>query len=138
MLPGPMGNKVERYALPARLAQGDVDELVVWLVRTGCGLQLTLDFTDTSHIDFRAVRALVERVREIHSSLPPIRIVGLDPYCEQILRYSLTPSDWDLFETVDGALTDEGIGEGANAGASAAWSGPSWNSVAESWSPCPN
>ena len=138
MLPGPMGNKVERYALPARLAQGDVDELVVWLVRTGGGLQLTLDFTDTSHIDFRAVRALVERVREIHTSLPPIRIVGLDPYCEQILRYSLTASDWDLFETVEDAVEGEGTGEGAGAGASSTWEGPSWSPLAESWSPCPN
>ena len=138
MLPGPMGNKVERYALPAQLGQGDVDELVVWLVRTGADLQLTLDFTDTSHIDFRAVRSLVERVREIHASSPPIRIVGLDPYCEQILRFSLAPSDWDLFDSVVDAGDGEDTESGAQADASSAWGGSSWNSIAGSWSPCPN
>lgn len=142
MLPGPIGNKAERYALPARVGQGDVDELVVWLVRTGGGLQLTLDFTDTAHIDFRAVRLLVDRVREVHMSLPPIRIVGLDPYCEQILRFALAGTEWDLSD----AGMDEGmvgtsggdVRSSAVPASSDEMGGTSWGSLLGSWTPCPN
>lgn len=142
MLPGPIGNKAERYALPARVGQGEVDELVVWLVRTAGGLQLTLDFTDTAHIDFRAVRLLVDRVREVHMSLPPIRIVGLDPYCEQILRFSLAGTEWDLSETGmdDGIVgaSDCDVRESAAPVSSEAMGGSSWGSLLGSWTPCPN
>lgn len=137
MLPGPLGNKVERFALPARLDQGKVDELVVWLVRSGGELQLTIDFTDCSHIDFRAVRMLVARVREVQASLPPIRIVGLDPYCEQILRFSLTASDWDLFEQVDDA-GDDGGAIGGYVGSADSRAGAGFESLTETWAPCPN
>ncbi len=138
MLPGPMGNKVQRYALPARVAHGEVDELVVWLVRTGGTLAVTLDFTDTAHIDFRAVRALIARVREIHSSLPPIRMVGLNPYCEQILRYALEASDWDLFETVEDAGDGAFAGEEEGSESFSAWGGTSWGSLMGPWAPSPN
>lgn len=147
MLPGPMGHKVERFALPNELASGQVDELVVWAVQSGGTTQLTIDFQNTSHIDFRAARSFVTRIRALYPSLPPIRIVGLDPYCEQILRFALGAADWDLFELVsdagEGSEAASGLGADARdasvgSPASASWGGGSWSSLAGPWAPCPN
>jgi|SRR5690606_35956323 len=58
-----------------------------------------LDFSNTVHIRWKdaaafARRLLAERPRTV------VRVVGLDDYCIQILRFAWSAEAWELFELV--------------------------------------
>ena len=65
---------------------------------------LILDFQDTKHIQLQALQQFMGRIRQLGPLPRPILLAGLNPYCEQILRFALNPHDWDQFLEVTGDL----------------------------------
>lgn len=79
-----------------------------------------LDFSQTIHIRWKDA---ADFARRLLSDRPqaPVRVIGLDDYCIQILRFAWSSEAWELFEL----MTEEaarGLGEDrASAGDSTAW-----------------
>jgi hypothetical protein len=92
-----------------------------------------LDFGQTIHIRWRDAETFARELlgaRTKQPSLGTVRLVGLDAYCTQILRFAWPAEAWQLFELV---TEDEGhtLGEGC---------APDWDSVPalRGWVPDPS
>lgn len=130
-----LGRMVIRIVPLPRKATGQVLDLIAeQLAGAGGDIAAILDFRRTEHVDYRALRRFVRRMRRTRALAGPVRMLGLNPYCLQIVRFTLDAGDWELM-TQDiggtawsapggnGALRNRSLGRsaGREAGAGALW-----------------
>lgn len=70
-------------------------EFLTVLDRVTAGPDPVLDFSDATHIDFRAARDFARQLRSVRRHAC---VVGLDDYCAQILRFAWTSEDWERLQ----------------------------------------
>ena len=84
------------FSLPAWVDWATLREVVEQMGRTHPTRGWVLDFEETRHIRFQALRQFVGLVRRLEPLPRPIVLAGLNPYCQRILQFVLIPRDWDL------------------------------------------
>ncbi len=98
------------FPLPRRATGQVLDTISAQLAENSTDIAVVLDFRRTEHVDYRGLRRFVRRLRETRALAGPVRLVGLNPYCRQIFRFSLDAGDWEFFvqETAGTALAAPG------------------------------
>ena len=84
------------FVLPEKVSERELDRLIPGVRAVS---RPVLDSSNTVHIRWKdaaafARRLLAERPRTV------VRMVGLDEYCIQILRFAWSAEAWELFELV--------------------------------------
>ena len=97
-------NKHNVFRLPIWVGPEALRSVLEELASSRGGALLILDFQDTMHIQLQALQQFMGRIRQLGPLPRPIILAGLNPYCEQILRFVLIPHDWDQFLEVTGDL----------------------------------
>lgn len=85
------------FPLPPRVTGRALEAVAETVAAVPGDVAVVLDFRQTEHLDFRALRRFARRLRGMKSLAGPVRLVGLNPYCLQIVRFTLDVRDWDLF-----------------------------------------
>ena len=127
------------YRLPQIVGRGSLGRIARDINRSGRQEEILLDFSCVRHIDFRAFRGFVAGLRNLADTPGPILLVGLSPYCQEILRFALRPRDWELFEELFMEIgTPRGNGVPGTEWMEGRSLGPWVDALAERWAPCPN
>ena len=90
--------------LPVWVGAEALRKVMEELLAPGRRALLILDFQKTMHIQLQALQQFAAGIRQLGPLPRPIVLAGLNPYCEQILRFVLIPPDWDQFLEVTGEL----------------------------------
>lgn len=74
--------------------------------------RVILDFEGTLHLDFRALKRFVRRRETLEGPREPITLAECSPYVGEIIRFTLSGRDWDLFieESRDEPTSNRGVG----------------------------
>lgn len=65
------------------------------------GVRCVLDFTSSVHIRYPDLQRFAQTVRERLRPTRPVLLIGLSPYCGEIVRFALRAEDWDLFQEAE-------------------------------------
>jgi len=135
-------NILNVYRLPSIVDNHALVPVADQVLAAGGNLSCVMDFTLSIHVDFRALRGFVRRIRCIGRLPKPILLVGLNPYCEEIVQFALSTADWDLFLELDVEM-EAGVPGGNSAlpahGARFGSAGePGARAAGPLLSPCPN
>ena len=115
-------NKHNVLRLPVWVGSEALRSVLEEVASPGHRALLILDFQDTKHIQLQALQQFMNRIRQLGPLPRPIILAGLNPYCEQILRFVLIPHDWDQFLEVTGDLELTGPrGNGADENVAFEW-----------------
>lgn len=98
------------FPLPRRATGEVLDTVAEQLAECGTDVAVVLDFRGTEHVDYRALRRFVHRMRSIRTLAGPVRLVGLNPYCRQIVRFALDAGDWELISQETGGMASAAPG----------------------------
>jgi len=139
MRPFSLSNKADWLQMAEQVGREDLDIVAVRLERFNS--PVTLDFSATRHIDFRAWHAFVTRLRALDRGPAALRLYGLSSYCERIVRFVSAARDGDLFEQLFGSSDFGGEGEISTEFATTDDLGSGWmpwDEHAYPWSPSQN
>ena len=139
MRPFSLSNKADWLQMPEQIGREDLGPIATRIERFQA--PVTLDFSTTRHIDFRAWHDFVTRLRDLDRGPTALRLYGLSSYCEQIVRFVSAARDGDLFEQLFGTNGFSGEGEISNEFATTNELGSGWmpwDEHAYPWSPSQN
>lgn len=74
----------------------EVAEKLSWLMHRGCRW-VVLDFFDVPHIDYRGVRPLLAEVTAFRKAGGDVKLTGISPYLDKILRVGGAYGVFDLY-----------------------------------------
>ena len=69
------------------------------------GVQCVLDFRSSSHLRYQDLQQFAQAVRERLRPSRPVLLIGLSPYCGEIVRFALRAEDWELFQEAERVVT---------------------------------
>jgi hypothetical protein len=87
------------FHLPTKVEETALASVICALEETppANSVQCVLDFSASSHVRFQDFQKFTQFFRERLRLSHPILLAGLNPYCEEILRFALRAEDWELF-----------------------------------------
>lgn len=82
--------------MPRRVDEAVLASIRRELLTSGAERAWALDFSGTVHIHYGALGDFAAWLRRVRSQLQPVLLVGLTPYCQEIVNLALRTVDWDI------------------------------------------
>lgn len=96
--------------LAGRLDAHGASEIEPDLAPIAARSAVVMDVTGVTYISSAGIRILVDLHKKLHAQGGCLFIAGLQPYCREVMKVAALDRFFQIFETVDAALTESGAG----------------------------